>query len=452
MNTTQSKKTSGGDKCFFDVFYITLNVNMPKFTLRVNPRTGTAAAVVRKPLTIKVRKPQLKQLVFPPQNPRKSYIRNVPFQQMPPWRKKILRSIPPQFSPEFAKKQIHYVAAIVCHGMSCDSAKHLLCQNLVTCENPLFKTEYDLVFTSKYGDTSEVHGNSHLVGKYLCEKMKTRKNGSGAEFMEILDSTIDRGAFTSADGTNIGLGGSLGKKTILTQKDIGTNVADLELFVDGTHARFINDNDNDNDSIFLFKIDPINNCVYVKDHNVLAVNPDKLIQRQAGLDYVAQTAQHLQSIIEPTGAPMDPITGWSDMTHQLKEFKDDPDPDKRVVRLSDILGKKGIFPEGTVVVTYVCRSTLIDDLCVETPKTQDYSSVPSTPRHFPTFGEAIPPLDPTTPTPLDATPRSSHASMDEPFTDYNDWIDEPTMSAGWWDGGAIKKRAKTKKMPKRRRN
>jgi hypothetical protein len=56
----------------------------------------------------------------------------------------------------------------------------------------------------------------------------------------------------------------------------------------------------------------------------------------------------------------------------LKEFKDDMDEEKRLVRLSDILEKKGIFPEGTVVVPYVCRSTLVDHMCARSPSPSDY--------------------------------------------------------------------------------
>uniref|UniRef100_A0A6C0M010 Uncharacterized protein n=1 Tax=viral metagenome TaxID=1070528 RepID=A0A6C0M010_9ZZZZ len=429
---------------------------MPKFTLRVNPHTRKA--YVRKPLTIKVRKPQLKQIVFHPQTPRKIYARKEPFLQMAPSLKTVLRSVPPQFSTEFAVKKIKYVAAIVCHGMSCDSAKHLMCQHLVTCENPLFKTEYDLVFTSKYGDTSESYGNSQLVANYLCKNMTTRNNVRGADFMKILDSTIDRG------GTNVGIGGALGKNTILTQKDIGTDVADLKLFMNGTY------NDNDNDSIFLFEIGPTNDCVNISDHNLLAVNPDELIIRRPGLLYVAQAAQNLQSFIEPTGAPLvrDSTTGtmlWSDVTHRLKQFKDDPDRDRSIVRLSDILKKKGIFPEGTVVITYVCRSTLVDDLCVETPKRSDYRTVPSTPMG----GDQT--TTPTTFALLDqtTTPMASGETPTSPFASFApfdvDWFDDAAshnsntslFDWGVWEddmpnGGAIKKRSKRKKTLKKRRN
>jgi hypothetical protein len=432
-----------------------------KFTSRVNPRTGTVAAVVRKPLTIKVRKPltikvrkpQLKQVVFPLQPPRKIYTRIEPYKQMQPSLKQILRSVP-QFSPEFGAKKIKYVAAIVCHGMSCDSAEHLMFPHLITCKNPLFKTEYDLVFTSKYGDTSEVHGNSHLVAKWLCKKIKTRKNGSGAEFMEILDSTVDRGAYINADGTSLGLPGALGKNTILTQKNIGNKVADLELFMEGTHSPFVGVNDNDNDSIFLFELDPTNDCVNVSDHNALAVNPDELIKQRPGLAYVAQAARNLQSFIEPTSAPLVPTgTGTmlhSDVTHRLKEFKNDPDPKKSIVRLSDILGKKDIFPEGTVVVTYVCRSTLIDDLCVVSPTCSDYRSVQSTPmasEATPTMTFAA--LDQTS-TPMDnGTPTSTHSWSD--WSDF-DSVPSTTSSSSWFNGGSIKKKSKRKKTLKKRRN
>jgi hypothetical protein len=430
-----------------------------KFTSRVNPNIHKAhvrkplTIKVRKPLTIKVRKPQLKQVVFPLQPPRKIYTRIEPYKQMQPSLKQILRSVPSLCSPEFSRKQIKYVAAIVCHGISCDSAKHLVCQHLDTCENPLFKTEYDLVLTSRYGDTSEIYGNSHLVANYLCKKIKDRKTGNGAEFMQILDSTIDRRAITNADGTNKGIGGALGKDTILTQKNIGDNVADLELFMDGTHSPFVDDNDNDNDSIFLFELDPTNDCVNVSDHNALAVNPDELIQRRPGLAYVAQAARNLQSFIEPTNAPLVPTgTGTmlhSDVTHRLK--------DKSIVRLSDILGKKDVFPEGTVVVTYVCRSTLIDDLCVVSPTCSDYRSVQSTPmasEATPTMTFAA--LDQTS-TPMDSgTPTSTHSWSD--WSDF-DSVPSTTSSSSWFNfddamsnGGSIKKKSKRKKTLKKRRN
>ena len=410
-------------------------------TLRTNPHTGTVRKSltfkvkkpltfkvkkpltfkVKKPLTFKVKKPQLENLVFPPQPPRISYIRKKPYQQLEPWRKKVLRSVPPQFSSEFATKQIHYVAAIVCHGISCDQAQHLVCQgSSALCENPLFKTEYDLIFTSRYGDTSAVYGNSHLAGNYLCEKMKKRKNGTGSDFMEILDSTIDRRDITHANRkTVVGIGGALGKDTILIQKDIGDDVADLELFMDGTHSQYIHENDNDNDCIFLFKFDPINECDNVKDHNALAVNPAELIKQKSGLDYVAQAAQNLQGIIEPTNPPIQMKangTYWSDVTHQLKEFKDNPDPYNRIVRLSDILGKKNIFPKGTVVVTYVCRSTLVHDLCVNTPIAEDYTPyhAQTTPRL--TFGSFAPAefgdAAAATPTGMSESPAIGFGSID----------------------------------------
>lgn len=419
---------------------------MPNFVLRVDPRTKSAKFVLKsltahvkkpKPVTFTVRKPQLKEKVFPLQTTRKKYIRKEPYKQLDPSRKRVLRSSPSLCSPKFSKKQIKYVAAIVCHGISCDSAKHLVCQHLDTCENPLFKTEYDLVLTSRYGDTSEIYGNSHLVANYLCEKIKDRKTGKGAEFMQILDSTIDRWAITSADGTNKGIGGALGKDTILTQKNIGDNVADLELFMDGTHAPYIDQDNNDDDSIFLFKFDPINDCDNVHDHNALTVNPGDLLKRKPGLDYVAQTAHNLQSIIEPTGAKMQ--NGWSDVTHQLKEFRDDPDPDKRTVRLSDILGKRGIFPEGTVVVAYVCRSTLDDNLCVETPRSSDYASVASTPTS-----------NPSTSTPMSFSALNPAIDDNVDSTGF-ELFDADNTSSWNFDGGAIKKMKHRKSLKKRRR-
>ena len=190
----------------------------------------------------------------------------------------------------------------------------------MACDNPLFKPKYDVVFTSKYGATSKIYGNNTSVGKYLYENLKKHNISTGGKFMEILESTIDRGARTRADGEEIGIGGALGKNTMLSQKDIGTAVSDLNIFMEGDHSEYISPNNNDNDSIFLFKLngdddDPVDDDYSmgedeadetvrnnVQDHNVLAVNPTNLLYRRPALRYVAQTAHNLQSLIEPTGA------------------------------------------------------------------------------------------------------------------------------------------------------
>ena len=44
---------------------------MPRVTLRVDPRTKQARVI--KPLTITMKKPQLKEKLFPPRRPSKSY-------------------------------------------------------------------------------------------------------------------------------------------------------------------------------------------------------------------------------------------------------------------------------------------------------------------------------------------------------------------------------------------
>ena len=334
----------------------------------MNPLTRTAR--VKKPTTIKVRRQQLKPSVFPGRAKTKVYRRKKPIVDLTPLEKKVLKSAP-QYSQLFAKKKIKYVAAIMCHGISCDEAKHMICESLMQCENPLFKTEYDVVFTTKYGQPTEVYGNTEKVSSYLCEKLDKKHTMTGEEFMGILESTVDREAIELDGGKTRGIGGALGKNTILTQKNSGSMVADLKIFMEGEHTV------NDNDGIFLFEIGE--KCTNVLDHNALTVDPSELIKRRPGLHYVAQAAQNLQSLIEPTGAKLYPQTSkygphilWSDVTYQLKEFKDDMDEEKRLVRLSDILEKKGIFPEGTVVIPYVCRSTLVDDMCARSPSPADY--------------------------------------------------------------------------------
>lgn len=388
--------------------------SLPKseFKLRINPRTKKASIM---PVSMKLR-----EIGFSPRPKSKLYKRKKPLVPIDKWRALFLKSVP-RFSLNFAVKTIKYVAAIICHGSSCDTAEHLLWDHPVMYSNPFFKTQYDMVFTSKYGDTSNMYGGSEFVGEYLCKSLNNKvKNHTGAEFMEILDSTIHKDA-TVVGGKHRGIGGALGKDTILTQKDIETkDVTDLNIFMDGDHSR------NDNDSIFLFKIGSINDCANVNNHNALAVNPEELLKRMPELDYVAQTARNLKRLIEPTGASLIPkdktnTTFWSDATYQLKEFSGDPDPDNKIVRLSDIIGKKNIFPPDTVVVVYVCRSTLVDKMCSNSPNASDYSSIASTPvAHIAAMSETTPP-----------SPGAPSAAV--PSGDGDDWsfdIGEPEPTSG----------------------
>ena len=373
-------------------------------------------------------------MVFTPRPPPKHYKRKAKITKVPSSQKKFLQNVL-QFSEEFKKKKIKYVAAIACHGISCDSAKHLLCQNPVTCEDPIFKTEYDVVFTSKYGDTTVVYGNNSKIGKYLYRNLREKndpENFKGGEFMEILNSTIDRKPVAISDDHEEGIGGALGKNTILTQKDAGTFISDLDIFVQGNHSKPITHTNNDNDSVFLFKVDGDGDdddvfddgwfdddtiekaFANVQDHNVLAVDPYDLYKRRRALRYVAQTSLNLQQFIEPTHAGLEPTSDkhvfWSDITHRLKGGNG--------VRLSDILGKKNIFPEGTVVVAYVCRSTLVPTFCGYSPTAGDYtpaSHAQTTPR--PGFGSFALETPVATPTAMPQTPSGLS------------WVGTPTGSA-----------------------
>jgi hypothetical protein len=139
------------------------------------------------------------------------------------------------------------------------------------------------------------------------------------------------------------------KHTFFKQHDEGSNVSDLNIFRNGC-SNF----QQGICGIYLFKIDE--ECDDPADHNAMTVSPEELFNRNPRLRYVAETAQNLQSFIEPT-ANYGVIRVQNTSAHpkycfhpqyQLKETKG-------TVYLSDVLGKKGIFPPNTAVIGHVCR-------------------------------------------------------------------------------------------------
>jgi hypothetical protein len=379
---------------------------MPRVT------ASTKQARVIKPLTITVKKPQLVEKVFPPRRPSKSYKRKKPNIPMPlPLQPKI------QFSAAFAKKNIQYVAMIMCHGSSCDSIHR--------CKNPTFETKYDLIWSSPHGTSTTTHGPPHEVYHHLCNVVNSRINAdtplTGKSFMTALKSTINPHEVFDL--------GKLHKTATLKQRDQGSNVSDLNIFMSGLHSP------TRIDGIYLFEVGKP--CGPSQHHNAMTVNPLLLFQEHPELLYVAQTAKNLQSFIEPTtfhGVRHPHSTlqqhdtlvtkDWMGVQYQLKENQDN-------VRLSDVVGKEGIFPPNTVVIAYVCR--IVDSL----PKQSLY-----------------------TPTASDYTSASSINSDDDSISDFLSFFDEPQESQESQDpsshewkwtsssGGAIKHR---KSLKKRRR-
>jgi hypothetical protein len=367
---------------------------MPRVTLRVNPSTRTARV---KKLTLK--KPQLKENVFPPRRPSKSYKRKKP--NMP-----VLLQPKVQFSASFAKKNIQYVAMIMCHGSSCDSIHR--------CENPRFETKYDLILTSPHGTATTTHGPPHEVYRHLCNRYVNAATPlTGKSFMNALSSTINYHETFDL--------GKLHKNATLKQRDQGTNVADLNIFMSGLHTP------SRVDGIYLFEVGKP--CETPHDHNVMTVNPALLLQTHPELLHVAQTAMNLQSFIEPTEVhgvrhpqPQDDkvvAMDWMDVQYQLKENHDN-------VRLSDVVGKEGIFPPNTVVIAYVCRVV---------------HSLPRQALHSPTSS-------------VYTSASSMHSDADadadaESFLSFFD--DEPLDDDVWSQGGAMKKKKNRKSLKKRRR-
>jgi hypothetical protein len=327
---------------------------MPRVTLRVDPRTKQARVIKPLTMTITMKKPHLKAKVFPPRRPSKSYKRKKPNIPMP-LQPKI------QFSAAFAKKNIQYVAMIMCHGSSCDSIHR--------CKNPTFETKYDLIWSSPHGTSTTTHGPPHEVYHHLCNVVNSRTNAdtplTGKSFMTALNSTINLHDLFDL--------GKLHKTAALKQRDQGSNVSDLNIFMSGLHSP------TRIDGIYLFEVGKP--CGPSQHHNAMTVDPARLVQTHPDLFHVAQTAMNLQSFIEPTtfhGVRHPHSTlqqhdtavtkDWMGVQYQLKENQDN-------VRLSDVVGKEGIFPPNTVVIAYVCR--MVDSLpkqSYDSPVTSDYTS------------------------------------------------------------------------------
>lgn len=337
---------------------ISINVKKPdnKLTIRVKRANRTIRVT---------RPPQLKTPDFPEYVPSKLYRRKkLPMPLTP--HEQLHGKTFQHPGLDYEVKDVNYVAVVVCHGIARDR-----CDPMIPyCSDPMVETEYDVIFTSKFGDTTKIFGTSNEVCEYLCENIGfiNRSNGpsiKGHGLMDALKSTID--AHSRVKGNvEVGIAGSLSKDTLLTQKDKGTRVSNLEIFMDGEHRL------GDVDGIFLFKIgEP---CNPIADHNALSVVPTTLLREQPHLRYVAQSAHNLQSFIVPTGSVPEQDGNydngdqrwWMDASYTLK--------DKSPVKLSDVLDKKGLFPEDTTVIAYVCRSASIPHAAHHSPIGTDYTT------------------------------------------------------------------------------
>jgi hypothetical protein len=397
---------------------------MPKFALHINPHTRKAY----------IKPPSLKPApTFPGRGVLKKTYR----------RKRNLRPYTGMgqvvYSPAFANKQIEYVAIFIGHGSSLDISS---VRGDRIEEYPLFKTNYDLVFVTPHGSVVTTHGIPQSVHSHLCNMINARRTQptqpfTGVQLMDALQSTI-------RSDQEQRVAGQLVKTTILKQRNAGSNVPNLDMF----RAGYTKNLDRI-DGIYLFKVG--HPCDPSHNHNVLTVNPTRLVKTHPELWYVAQTATYLQSFIEPTethgkvvGTSRNDTEFLFNTQYQLKR-------DKTPVRLSDVLGQTGIFPfpDNTAVIAYVCRgigSLLPSKQPYDSPGTSDYTTATSSASSSMSPGDAA------------ASAAVADDADDAAFSGWgsNPLSDDDALS---WDGsigsdagGSMKKRAKFKKTLKKRRN
>lgn len=310
-------------------------------------------------ITITIKKPKPPSLappiVFPGRPKSKTYRRKKPL-------RKYTGSDRIVYSPTFANKPIQYVALIICHGSSCEAPR---------CVNPIFETKYDYVSTAKYGNKTSTYGIPQQIYNRLCTTINNPPTPfTGSQFMNALQTTISTGKQYNE--------GKLQEDASLKQHDQGSRVSDLNIFQEGLHSQ------NSIEGIYLFEVGKP--CEPSQNHNAMTVDPAMLFVEDPKLLYVAQTAMHLQSFIEPTEyhgradsvtQRFDTRTGKIvtryrlDRQYRLKKTKE-------MIRLSDVLGIEGIFPPNTVVVSYVCRVIpSLPSQSYDSPDPSDYTSTSS---------------------------------------------------------------------------
>ena len=403
-------------------------MKQPKAILRVNPRT-------RKAYVTYTRKARVTPLPLKP-----APIFQVRGVSKKKYRRK--RNLQPytgkgqmMYSPVFANKPVQYVAMFIGHGTSRDSSS--MSERI---EYPLFTSNYDLIFITPHGTVASTHGMSQSVFTHLCDRtqqtqqtQQTPSTGeppyTGAQLMNALQSTIRSQQEPRVKG-------QLFKATTFKQHDAGSSVSDLNIFRGGYTKNLFRI-----DGIYLFEVGKP--CDQPDNHNVLTVNPTRLVQTHPELWYVAQTAIYLQSFIEPTETH-GRIVGTRRVHNGLEylfepqyQIKGNAD---RPVYLSDVLAQPGIFPEHTAVVAYVCR-------CINTLQSSDqpYDSAVSADYTTATGSSASSIGDAAIVSPVSAVSDDANVAA------FSDW-DSPTSprdDAFSWDGsvgsdigGAMKKTAK----------
>ena len=294
-------------------------------------------------------------IVFPGRPKSKTYRRKKPL-------RKYTGSDRIVYSPAFANKPIQCVAMIICHGSSCEAPR---------CVNPMFETKYDYVSTAKYGNKTSTYGIPQQIYNRLCTTINNPPTPfTGSQFMHALQTTISTGKQYNE--------GKLQEDASLKQHDQGSRVSDLNIFQEGLHSQ------NSIEGIYLFEVGKP--CEPSQNHNAMTVDPALLLQTHPELLYVAQTAMHLQSFIEPTEyhgivesviQRTDRRTGKIVTRYRLyRQYR--LKKTKEMVRLSDVLGIEGIFPPNTVVVSYVCRVIpSLPSQSYDSPHPSDYTSTSS---------------------------------------------------------------------------
>ena len=319
-----------------------------KLTIKVTrPHKPKLTITVKRPykkLTIRVKRPSSRSgpsSSHPQYATPKKYRRITPVVMLTPHELQARRSVP-HITPTYATKPVEYFAVIVCHGMACDFCN----PSFVRCLDPMFKTECDLVLTCEHGANTVTHGSSFNISRNICKQIKSLNPSnspriSGQTFMNATELSIDKNPVVK-NGIEMAQIGSLGKDTILTQKDEGSNVANLEIFSYGEYYS------GDVDGIFLFKIGDM--CPLLADigkHNVA-----NAAQMASPIPYVASVAANMDRLVGLTPTASVPHIGHDgkrhiDASHTLR--------DGRPVKLSDVLGIKGVFPKNTTVIATICR-------------------------------------------------------------------------------------------------
>ena len=161
--------------------------------------------------------------------------------------RRLARPADPNVPEAFERKTIKTLVIITCHSNACECVTG-------KCFRPIFKTPYDLLFTSNYGCPTITYGSFFDVARNLFGNIRSivRRGDpvNGDVMTRAIYSTVSvQNLGKDPAGDWLGLPGTLGRSTNLKFHEKGKKVSNLTMFGPGTsEAQNVN-------GVYVFQLD-----------------------------------------------------------------------------------------------------------------------------------------------------------------------------------------------------